>query len=115
MYIKYFVENPNNDPEKNYRNNLITVEVKIADAPVVTKTRQMGIAVKAVITASKGGKYYGHAVCVPEDEFSFKQGGKLALGRALEKGTYLKKTRTSIWVGFFKSLIAEQEFSGGVS
>jgi len=104
MNVKYCVENPNTDHTKYDQVKLIEVTVDLVDNPVVTKTRQMGLAVVATIKTSKDKTFQGHAVCVPQDAFSFKTGGKIALRRALQKSPYKQKSRTSIWYGFFKAL-----------
>ncbi|MBW2559241.1 MAG: hypothetical protein JRE40_00150 [Deltaproteobacteria bacterium] len=99
--MKYYVENPNINNEEDKRFPLIEVEVKQLLYPVVTKTGEIGIGMSATVDCL-GTRRRGHAVCIPGDKFSFFEGGKRALKRALDTSKYRKKSRTSIWTGFIQ-------------
>ena len=118
--IEFMIDSPWNgdkrrasdvDKPRNYETYpMTTVRIETLPHNVVTSCGEIdGIATVATIKYGDTVTATGHAVYAPERdkngnptvEYSFEKGAKLALTRALNNTRMKKKTRASIWTGFF--------------
>lgn len=101
--IAYYVQNPKTNIKKGRAYPLISVVAETLPEPVVTKTGAIGAAVRVTLSCIK--EYSAEAVYHPEEDhpYSFYEGAKIALERALAKSGWSKDTKKSVWDGFFYS------------